>query len=63
MHARTVSRHLKHTKLVFSVILLSFDWGSGGYQLLYVVTELPASFLKLVPRFDPLCMEHEVCDK
>ena len=29
---------------------------SGWDELLYVVTELPESFLRPVPRFDPLCM-------
>ena len=47
---------IKHTKLVFSAILLSFGRGSGWDQLLYVITELPASFLTPIPRFDPLCM-------
>ena len=41
---------------MFPAILLSFDWGSGWDQLLYVITELPASLLTPVPRFDPLCM-------
>ena len=49
---------IKHTKLVFSAILLSFGRGSGWDQLLYVITELPASFLWPAPRFDPLCMKH-----
>ena len=41
---------------MLSAILLSFGRGSGWDQLLYVITELPASFLTPVPRFDPLCM-------
>ena len=53
---------IKHTKLVFSAILLSFGRGSGWDQLLYVITELPASFLWPAPRFDPLCMEHAMSD-
>ena len=47
---------IKQTKLVFSDTLLSFGQGSGWDQLLCVITELPASFLRPVPRFDPLCM-------
>ena len=47
---------IKHTKLVFSAILLSFARGSGWDQLLCVTTKLPAIFLWLPPRFDPLCM-------
>ena len=47
---------IKHTKLVFSAILLSFGQGSGWDQLLCVITELLPSFLRPVPRFDPLCM-------
>jgi len=41
---------------VFSATLLSFGRGSGWNQLLYVITELPANFLRPVPRFEPLCM-------
>ena len=41
---------------MFSAILLSFGRGSGWDELLYVITELPASFLRPVPRFDPLCV-------
>ena len=52
----------KQTKLMFSAILLSFGRGSGWDELLYVITELPASFLRPVPRFDPLCMEHAMSD-
>ena len=36
-------------KLMFSAILLSFGRGSDWDQLLYAVTELPASFLRPVP--------------
>ena len=43
---------IKHTKLVFSDTLLSFCRGSGCDQLLYGITELPASFLRPVPRFE-----------
>ena len=35
---------IKHTKLVFSAIMFSFARGSGWDQLLYVITQLPASF-------------------
>ena len=41
---------------MFSAILLSFGRGSGWDQLLYVITELLASFLRPIPRFEPLCM-------
>ena len=47
---------IKDTKLVFSAILLSFAWGSGWDQLLYVTTQIPASYLLPTPRFDPLCI-------
>ena len=47
---------IKHTKLVFSAILLSFGRGSGWDELLYVITKLPASFRRPIPRFDPLCV-------
>jgi len=41
---------------VFSAILLTFGREWGWDQLLYVITELPANFLRPVPRFEPLCM-------
>ena len=36
---------IKHTKLVFSAILLSFALGSRWDQLLYAITQLLASYL------------------
>ena len=44
---------IQHMKLVFSAILLSFARDSGWDQLLYVITQLPTSYL---PRIDHLCM-------
>ena len=38
---------------MFSAILLSFAQGSGWDQLLFVTTELPARFVRPVPRFEP----------
>ena len=46
---------------MFSAILLSFGGGSVWDQLLYVITELPASFRRPVPRFDPLCNGSTQC--
>ena len=54
-----IPQPIKHTKLVFSAILLSFARGSGWDQLLRVITQLPASYLWPAPRFDP---EHAMSD-
>ena len=47
---------IKHTKTSVFCYPVEFWSGSGWDELLYVVTELPASFLRPVPRFDSLCM-------
>ena len=48
MHLITFLSQLS-IKLMFSAFLLSFGRGSDWDQLLYIVTELPASFLRPVP--------------
>ncbi len=56
MRTYYIPESIKHTKLVFTAVLLSFGGGSVWDQLLYVITELPTSFLRPFQRFDPLCM-------
>jgi len=43
---------IKHTKPVFSAILLRFARRSDWDHLMHITTELPASFLSQAPRLD-----------